>query len=106
MKKKRSSPAGAKPGNFDARLRQRAAAFLALPIPPELQPDYVPDSLADRLIAACSKNEAIEPDALEIAELACAEYEELIAAAQTEELKTYYVTSRDLLGKIIETGRQ
>ena|SRR5688572_7982338 len=106
MKRRRSGPAAAKPGNFDPGLRQRATAFLALPVPRELQPDYVPDSLADRLIAACSKNEAIEPEALEIAELACAEYEESIAAARTEELRTYYATSRDLLGKIIETGRQ
>lgn len=106
MKRKRSSPAGPKPGNFDASLRQRAAAFLALPAPIELQPNYVPDSLADHLIAACARNEEIDPDALEIAELACGEYEALIAAAQTEELKAYYTRSRDLLVEIVEAGRR
>lgn len=62
--------------------------------------------MADRLIAACARNEAIDPDALELAELACGDYDELIAAAKTEELKAYYTTSRDLLAAIIETGRR
>jgi len=106
MKKKRSRVTGAKPGKFDASLQQRAAAFLARPIPEELHPDYLSDSLADRLIAACARNEAIDPEALELAELASGEYEELIAAAQSEELKTYYATSRDLLVEIVEAGRR
>lgn len=105
MKRKRSTPTAPKPGNFDPGLRERAAAFLARPIPGELQPHYVPDSLADRLLAACGRNEEIDPEALELAELACGEFDELIAAARTEELKTYYVRSRDLLAEIVHAGR-
>lgn len=106
MKRRRASPAGPKRGNFDAGLRQRAAAFLVLPVPIELQPDYAPDSLAARLLAACARDEGIDPDGLELAELACGEYEELIAAARTEELKTYYARSRDLLVEMIAAGRR
>lgn len=106
MKRKRSSAAERKPGNFDAGLRQRATAFLTLRVPSELQPDYTPDSLADRLIAACARDEGIDPDALELAELAGGEYEEWIAAAKTEELKAYYTTSRELLGEIVAAGRR
>lgn len=105
MKNKRSRPAGRKSGNFDAGLRQRAAAFLALPIPAELQPDYVADSLADRVIAACARNEGIDPELLELAELASGEYDGFIAGARTGELRSYYTGSRDLLAAIIEAVR-
>jgi hypothetical protein len=106
MKNKRSRPPVRKSGDFDAGLRQRAAAFLTQPIPAELQPDYVADSLADRLIAACARNDGVDPELLEIAELACGEYDDFIAGARTEELRDYYTKSRDLLADIVEAGRR
>lgn len=105
MKRKRSRPAAPPPGNFDAALRQRATAFRARPVPAELQPGFVADSLADRLIAACARNEGFEPELLELAELACGEYEAFIAGARTEELRLYFAESRDLLTEIIAAGR-
>lgn len=103
-KNKQSHPAVPRLGNYDPGLRQRAADFLALPIPAELQPHYVAGSVADRLIAACASNERVDPDLLELAELACGEYDEFIAGARTPELKAYYTTSRDLLAAIIDAG--
>lgn len=103
-KNKPSHPADPAPGNFDPGLRQRAADFLARPIPAELQPNYVAGSVADRLIAACARNEGIDPDLLELGELACGEYDEFIAGARTPELRTYYASSRDLLREIIDAG--
>src|SRR5688572_23285877 len=54
MKTKRSRPAVKKGGDFDPNLRRRAAEFLAGPVPGELQPHYLADSLAERVIAACA----------------------------------------------------
>jgi hypothetical protein len=105
MKKKRSHPAIQRSAAFEVGLRQRAAAFLNRPVPLELQPVYVAGSVADRVIAACVNNEAVDPELRELAELAGEEYGGLIAAAQTEELRNYYVGSRALLAEIVGAAR-
>lgn len=100
MKNKRSRPKARTSGNFDSALQQRAISCLAQPIPAELQPDYVADSLTERVVAMCARNEAIDPELLELAELAIGEYDEAITGAKTTELKTYFAGSRDLLAEI------
>jgi hypothetical protein len=105
MKRKRSRHTEPLSGNFDDALRQRAAAFLALPVPVELRATYVADSLAERVIAACARNEFIDPELAELAELAGGEYEGLIAGARTEELRKYGTTSRELLADIVAAAR-
>ena len=105
MSNKRSRRATRKPADFDASLRQRAIAFLAQAVPAELQPDYAAGSLADRVIAACGRNERIDPELLELAELASGEYDEFIAGAKTRELRAYYTESRDLLAGILAAAR-
>jgi hypothetical protein len=92
-------------GSFDPALQQRAAAFLARPIPDELRPNYVCGSLAERMIAACARNEAIDPELLELAELAIGEYDDIVVSAKTGELRSYFAGSRDLLAEIVAAVR-
>lgn len=105
MKKKRSRHTGPLSGNFNDALRQRAAAFLALPVPVELRATYVAGSLAERVIAACARNEFVDPELAELVELAAGEYDGLMVDTKTEELRSYYTTSHDLLVEIVAAVR-
>lgn len=104
MKKPRPRTASLPEDAVVSELQHRAAAFLARPIPVELQPHYVADSIAERIITACAQGEALDPDLRELAEIAAPEYDELAAQARTDELRAYYAESHALLAAILRAG--
>ena len=88
---------------MSSTLQSRAAKFLARPIPEELKPSYTPNSLADIVISQCATGEEIDPELLDIAGMAAAEYDEAIERAETDDLKEYYRECQSILAELIDT---
>ena len=93
------------PGNFDPALQRRATSFLQRAVPDELKPHYTPGSLTDLVLRTCAANEGVNAELLEIAAMAQVEYDAAIAAAQTNDLKTYYREGQSLLREIIRAAQ-
>ena len=84
-------------------LQRRAAAFVDRAIPSELQPHYVPGSVAEIVITSCARGDTVDPELLQLAELAAQEYEDAIRQAHTRELKDYYGECQAILRAIVAT---
>jgi hypothetical protein len=85
-----------------ATLQERAKALLARPIPSELAPDYVPNSMADIFIAAYAKNGALDDEALEMIGLCAMEAASAAESYKTDEARAYFIECAAVLTAIEE----
>ena len=85
-------------------LQQQAKAFLDRPIPAELKPHYVPDSLADRLLAYYAKHGKLDPEGQELAGLCVMELESALDQHETPEAQAYFRDCRNLLSAMVDAA--
>lgn len=87
--------------SYPPEVQARAAAFSARAIPGELQPNYVAGSLADLVIGAGARGQALDAELKEAAEIVALEYESSIAEAKTAELRDYWTEAQRLVSEVL-----
>jgi hypothetical protein len=80
-------------------LQLRAKQFLERPVPSEIK--YVPGSLVEIFLAAYSQGEELDPELIELANIAAAELENAADAHSTSDAKAYFQDCKAIMEQIL-----